>query len=364
MALRKKQAIPKGAEDSLVVLKQAYKTGRLTLYLGAGVSMASGLPSWSALLATLYYTAVNADWEVKWKPFPNYLYAIGEWWLKQSGEAPEVIAGKVHSYLNSESSFHQNLWDRLYLPWINQPPSAADLRKNNSLLRSVAELCESTNATNGLHAVVTTNYDSLLEQSLSDRAMKLRFKPVWRRDTELNRKAERGIFHVHGYIPYKGTGSKKDDILLTESQYHKAASDPYSWSNLTLIQCFSSSIGLMVGMSMTDRNLRRLLYALSQTQLRQNVYLVLKETEKPKMTRCDIKLINENATKYAQQFSEYGFKKEAKAPGEIQEVLGELVLQEKAMTEKALKRFGVTVIWVTDHAEVPVIVEALRASPQ
>ena len=205
---------------------------------------------------------------------------------------------------------------------------------------------------------VTTNYDSLLEQSLSDRAIKPKFKPVWHKDIKLDRKAERGIFDVHGYLPYGDTGSKEDDVLLTESQYHKAASDPYSWE-LTLIQCFSSSIGLMVGMSMTDRNLRRLLYALSQTQLRQDVYLVLKNPEEPRMTCCDIKLINENAAKYAEQFSDYGLKKDTKAAEEIQEISRELVGHEKSMTKKVLKRFGVKVIWVDDYEEVPVIVEAL-----
>jgi hypothetical protein len=348
-------------KQALKALKQAYQDGRLTLYLGAGVSIGSGLPSWSTLLATLYYIAVDLDWTAKWQPYPNYLYALGEWWLKQSGEAPEVIAGKVHSYLISDSSlFHKKLIDTLYLPWKNNPPDARDLRRKNGLLRAVSELCRLTTKTSGLHAVVTTNYDSLLEQALADRAMKLEFKPVWRKDMDLDRKKERGIFHVHGYLPRNGTGSEEDDILLTEAQYHAAASDPYSWSNLTLIQCFSSSTGLMVGLSMTDRNLRRLLYALSQTQLRQDVYLVLKKPQEPRMTPCDIDLVNENAAKYAQQFSEYGVKKQDRAAEEIQEILRQLVRQEEEMTKGVLERFGVTVIWVDDYPEVPVLLEALK----
>jgi len=115
----------------------------------------------------------------------------------------------------------------------------------------------------------------------------------------------------------------------------------------------------MVGMSMTDRNLRRLLYALSQTQLRRDVYLVLKRPEAPRMTSCDIDLIKENAATYAQRFPDYGFKTDEKAVEEIQEISHALVPLEKGMTKDVLDRFGVKVIWVEDYEEVPVIVEAL-----
>lgn len=37
-------------------LKEAFKKGNLTLYLGAGVSKPSGLPSWEELVQALYFT--------------------------------------------------------------------------------------------------------------------------------------------------------------------------------------------------------------------------------------------------------------------------------------------------------------------
>src|SRR5262245_62480714 len=83
------------------------------------------------------------------------------------------------------------------------------------------------------------------------------------------------IYHVHGYLPvrdplgdlgrWKGKiysprlGSLADEIVLTEDQYHREAADPYSWSNLVQLGAMSSSVGLTIGLRLSDPNLRRLL---------------------------------------------------------------------------------------------------------
>lgn len=352
-------------EPHLQALRHSFQRGRLTLYLGAGVSRDSGLPNWSTLIASLYYAAVDADWAPKWNAYPNYLYALGEWLLKHSGESPEVIAGKIESYYGSNTGFAQQLKEILYMPWREgtqvRLPSADRLRGSNVLLAAVAKLCEETQGKRGVHAVVTTNYDSLLEQALVRGSAERKFKPIWKSSEKLAAR-KKGIFHVHGYIPATGSGSPYEEIVLTEAQYHGAASDPYSWSNLTLIQCFSASTGLMIGMSMTDRNLRRLLSALSRTQLRENQYALLKEPEVPSLTECDVADVNSRATAYLMRFAGSGVKKTGKLPKAMQEILAELVRQEKAMTVKSLASLGVTPLWVREYAEIPLIVEAVAAT--
>src|SRR5438067_11833350 len=104
-------------KPAIQALRDDFQRGRLTLYLGAGVSRDSGLPNWNTLIATLYYAAVDADWGQRWKAYPNYLYAFGEWLLKRSGEPPEVIAGKIESYYGSSIPFATQLKEALYLPW-------------------------------------------------------------------------------------------------------------------------------------------------------------------------------------------------------------------------------------------------------
>jgi hypothetical protein len=147
--------------------------------------------------------------------------------------------------------------------------------------------------------------------------------------------------------------------MLTEAQYHGAASDPYSWSNLTLIQCFSASTGLMIGMSMTDRNLRRLLRALHQTQLRERQYVILKEPEVPTFRPGEEETIHERAEVYKGRFEGSGLKTGPKGRREITSILKELIRQEKTMAEMSLASMGVTPLWVKGFDEVPVLVEAV-----
>jgi hypothetical protein len=356
-------------------LRGAFNRGRLTLYLGAGLSLASGLPTWNTLVATLYYSAVSADWGGKWRPFPNYLFALGEWLLKQSGEPPEVIAGKVESYYGQQNGgqrdrFEQQFLKILYSPWEQggniHVPSVQDLRAGNELLNAAALLCEATTEGRGLYSVVTTNYDCLLEKALEGGPAEGRFVPVWRSlmaPTGEGRagSAKKGIYHVHGYLPppSESPGSPFNEILLTEAHYHAAASELYSWSNLCLIRCFSSSIGLIAGMSMTDRNLRRLLHALKHTELLEPVYLMLKRPHPPVVSDCDATAIHENAKQYANRFSDSRLKRDTAVAEKLDTMLVELTAQEEKIAERSLRDLGVTVVWVEDYADIPVLIESI-----
>ena len=80
---------------------------------------------------------------------------------------------------------------------------------------------------------MTYNYDNLLELATEQSICK--FVPVWKSSAPL-KEQERPIFHVHGYLPMRGSSSEPDGIVFTEAQYHAAANDPYSWSNLCQIQ--------------------------------------------------------------------------------------------------------------------------------
>src|SRR5215470_109955 len=56
----------------LADLKQAFQSGRLTLYLGAGVSKPNGLPSWEELVQALYFTTPHDESFInELRPFPN-----------------------------------------------------------------------------------------------------------------------------------------------------------------------------------------------------------------------------------------------------------------------------------------------------
>jgi hypothetical protein len=367
-------------QEAIEKLRGAFAGGRLTLYLGAGVSLASGLPSWQTLVATLYYKAISDDWAQAWKPYPNYLFAMAEWFVRQSGEPPEVVAGKVESYYRAanggqvSTDFVRDLFNILYAPWLLpdgaiHPPPVSDMRMGNPLLDAIAQLCNATTDSRGLYNVVTTNYDDLLERALSAGPTGASFQSAWKSssfpaDAGRAGSAVKGIFHVHGYLP-SGTppaDSTSHGIIFTEADYLDAANDLYSWSNLCLLRCFSSSVGLVLGMSMTDRNLRRLLHALNGAQMLDDVYIILRKASLPTLTPEDVQQIQNKARSYLDRFQQSGVKGEWHVHRDIDKILTNLFSQEQVIVEGTLRDFGLKPIWISNHAEIPPILDAIRTT--
>lgn len=346
-------------------LRQAYNQKNLTLYLGAGVSLGSGLPTWNQLVLAMYFRAAAGDWKPRWSPYPNYLYAIAEWQLQRGHEPLEITARKIRQFYNSEEEFFNDLRTTLYAGLSDESsghwehPNALMLRTANATLDAVAELCCKTErGRRGLHAVISYNYDNLLE--IVTDGSPCSFLPVWKSSNLVLEGNQRPIVHVHGYIPPFGQGSPPDEIVFTEQQYHAAAHSPYSWSNLSQIQCLSASVGLMVGLSLSDRNMRRLLDAVRVTPLRQKQFAILREPgwEQPKVG--ELEEIHEKALSYAERFARSGAKKSE--PGRSEEMLKifqELDHYEKHNYNKLLSELGITPIWYADHQEVGQILRSI-----
>ncbi len=335
---------------ALTELQGAFKKGNLTLYLGAGVSMGSGLPSWNQLVLAMYFAAVHGDWRARWRPYPNYLYAIAEWQLKQAPEPLEITARKIRQLYSGDAEFLNDLKETLYAGFAdepgfwNRPQTPTQLRKANSTLDGVAEICAKTKPRGaGLMAVVTYNYDSLVETTTQSGNCK--WRPIWK-SAEIVADGARPIIHVHGYIPVMGAGSPLDDIVFTEQQYHAAAHSPYSWSNLSQIQCLSGSVGLMVGLSLSDRNMRRLLDAVRVTPLRQRQFAILEKPQWNEPQSAELEEIHQTAITYMNKFSKSGAKsKQSGRAEEMLDIFKELNVFEEANYTQMLEALGITPIW-------------------
>ena len=101
------------------------------------------------------------------------------------------------------------------------------------------------------------------------------------------------VYHVHGYVPAppERGGSKPDEIVFTEDQYHRTAQDVYSWSNLIQLHAMTRSVGLMIGLSLADRNMRRLLDATTRAPMPGGNYALLQRRRTvpptdPRARRC------------------------------------------------------------------------------
>src|SRR5438552_1069139 len=95
-------------------LRKAFRAGNLTLYVGAGLSVGNGLPSWDKLVLAMYFSAIKRDDIVEAiRPFPNYLFAIAEWHLERRREPLDITARKIRNLYTDESLFLEKLHQTL-----------------------------------------------------------------------------------------------------------------------------------------------------------------------------------------------------------------------------------------------------------
>jgi NAD-dependent SIR2 family protein deacetylase len=133
-------------------LHDAHRTGKLMLFVGAGVSANLGLPSWGALIARI---AEELGYDPKiFSTYGNYL-ALAEFYKKKKGGL-----GSLRSWMDrewhksttdiSESQIHQLItqgnFSRIYTTnydrWLEYAHDAFDVKYDK--IASVADLASST----------------------------------------------------------------------------------------------------------------------------------------------------------------------------------------------------------------------------
>ena len=363
-------------DDAHATLRRAFKDQQLTLYLGAGVSVASALPTWDKLVLSVYFAAISEAKLGQWRPYPNYLYAIAEWYLREAQEPLEVTARKLRQLYpegeEGDGMFLSAVRDGLYriedaTLRDSGPPEIGD----NATLRAVARLCVAKAGRRyGVRSVVTYNYDDLLERSLVGKREAV---PVYNRSMPMPKRLP--IFHVHGFIPFpRDGGPGPSGVVFTEEEYNAAASDPYSWSNLVQLREMSNSVGLMVGLSLSDRNIRRLLDALALSPVRARIYAVLKRPDKHVPDPKQVDGIDKAARVLLNQFQSAGIKSRAMFRDEIgyerapvksadryqREIRGIMAAVEDLAEEqetRVMQKLGITPIWYDNHADIPDILQ-------
>jgi len=130
-----------------------------------------------------------------------------------------------------------------------------------STLTALARICVPRRSGSGVRAVVTYNFDDLLEKQLDPSGVIHR--PIFK-EGDVPTRDELPIYHVHGFLPqdrarYSMSVDSVETLVFSEEGYHRLFGDPYSWSNLVQLGLLRDATCLMIGLSLTDPNLRRLL---------------------------------------------------------------------------------------------------------
>lgn len=316
--------LDKSSASNFLSLVKDLRINNCSLVIGAGVSTSAGLPTWDGLLERISHTYfyhwlfdVASDKATHEKPPSNVSVAFMQMYdlylLEKEGavfnmseinvENVEVIvdgvkqrAGILDDYLEIQrklEKLRKDMMDEL-LNGIKKygPLLVAQMIKNqvrekdwNYLIRKslynqyddqikeigTSELLTELGALTknaDIKSIITFNYDDLLYHTLKKQQQD--FKNIY--DGSLKSDYKRRIFYPHGYIPI--LGGVKTDIVLSEEDYQKVGFRYDDWSNMIQSTIYNSTVGIFVGLSMTDPNLRRILKACSSTSVH-NHYALL-----------------------------------------------------------------------------------------
>lgn len=91
---------------------------------------------------------------------------------------------------------------------------------------------------------------------------------------------------MHGFIPedLEKYQNVNNEIVFSEDGYHKIYSDPYHWSNLVQLTHLREKSCLMIGLSLDDPNIRRLMDIVSNPSLPPRHYALLQRVKLENLT--------------------------------------------------------------------------------
>lgn len=220
-------------------LSRNLKTGRIALFLGAGVSVDFGLPGWNELVDRMSARVGEA------KLGPN--------------DAPMNRCGaiKKRHFSKDEAGFNTLVKDSLY--------ESADLSfsaiRQSSLLSALGALTMSSKR-GSASKVVSFNYDNVLETYLSYHGFSIEAvcsPSHWAVNKDVV------VYHPHGFLPLGGALKDSKKIVIGEEDYHQilSSSDQNAWRH-QLLSIMSTHTCVYVGLSGDDFHLKNLAYAASQ----------------------------------------------------------------------------------------------------
>ena len=206
------------------VTKQLNAEGSLALFMGAGISMGCGLPSWNECVARVLAAI--------WKDQPDLVELL----LKDRN-----ILATRYARQHAKGCFNRIVHDALYQETV----------EISSCVQAIAK--------SGIRHICNFNFDDLVAEAIQTEGIPCHIISPG----DLFNSAEDGVivYHPHGMLPRFANNHDLDSckIVFSEDDYHNLYSDPYSWANISQLSLLTSKSVLFIGLSMQDPNLRRLI---------------------------------------------------------------------------------------------------------
>lgn len=326
-------------DEVLSEVSSVFNSGRFSLFLGAGVSSSAGLPDWDTLLNSLFVSVLSRGENKAVDPDPDHISSIVKRLREVDGPSALVLARYVRKGMSAlaggdQSDFIGEVTSQLYA-----------LRKKNHaiaspLIKEIVSLCMPSRTGAKVRSVVTYNFDDLVERELEERGVLCR--SIFE-DLDLASAEELPVYHVHGFLPEdrsKFNNLEKSTLVFSEEGYHKIYGDAYHWSNLVQLNCLKESSCLMIGLSMTDPNLRRLLEISAKYADKPRHYAFLRRMTYDAFSKVDGKSI-------------------VRAPAQV---LRDFLERHHRLNEGVMRELGISVIWYESYDEIPRILADMRRS--
>jgi hypothetical protein len=318
-------------------LAAIYRGEGVVMALGAGVSIGMGVPNWDELVGALLVSLVTK--QLTDSVDEQQAIELADAVRKVGNESPLLSArylrrGFEDGNAGDPRAFQQALAAVLY-------GRGNGGGTPSPLLKELAKLCMPQRTGPKVHSVITYNFDDLLEQVLVSEGIgyrsiySVRHRPL---ETELP------VYHVHGFLPRdaeKFDRLEEGLLAFSEEGYHQLFRDPYHWTNVIQLQAFQQHICILVGLSLTDPNLRRLLEYAATSRDEPRHFAFMKRTSAEDLLAASGKGPDGEA---------------AVKP----EAARDFLRVHHSLQEHVYAELGLEVIWFDSYQEMPEAVAALR----
>lgn len=277
---------------------------KFTFVLGAGVSKRYDMPMWNQLLNNYL---IQIKRRISYNE--DYIFEkIGDTSLIKAQFVVDNFS-QASSRKGREYAFCRDLKKLFY-----SKNKYKQLTK--STLRSVVR-CIDRNFDKS-DGVLTYNYDDLLERTIEVESNRS-FQTIYK-DEDLENK-DVNIYHVHGYLPRKGNlkSEHANSIILSEEKYNFLLNNPMSWQISNQLTRFRENLCILVGLSISDPSLRRLLESVKMSNSTRFHYAIM-----------------------AKESSDH-------VP----------TLQDILAVTKHFERIGIHIIWVDNYSDIPAVIDSL-----
>jgi len=336
-------------QSDLGGLGYAWNHKHLVLFLGAGVSIPYGIPSWRNLVLELLFKQVKHSRRLK-NMLPHYRRALASWMTDYFDYSPLVLARMVErderkrskrkGRDDGEKIFLEKLRAQLYAQY--KTP------RQRTTLQAVADLIQRSKG--NVRGVVSFNYDGLLEEELAKRNVPTMSVVD---GTRQHSNAFR-IIHPHGFVPQQGP-IERARLVFTEDDYHKLTETVFHWGLSEIVSELRHNTVLFIGLSMSDPSLRRLLDACRNSDIPSHWQLQQRHRVHDHEQLAAI----EDVANRARHWGEILGYNEQKDPPQLAEALNDALRQADTYDRQLFEGMGVKTIWLKSFDDIPILLDKI-----